>query len=128
MSRKSGNRFCEKRTCSNKEVERNDDSKKSHPALGPLRLARGRGKRRWRQAIVRFPAILSVKADIPAATLRANSSKVPHSITSSARASTAAGNSNPIAFAVLRLTTSSYLVGACTGMSAGFSPLRMRST
>ena len=33
-----------------------------------------------------------------------------------------------IAFAVLRLITSSYLVGACTGMSAGFSPLRMRST
>src|SRR6516164_7899904 len=32
MSSKSGNRFCE-RTCSNKEVERDDDSKKSHPAL-----------------------------------------------------------------------------------------------
>jgi hypothetical protein len=31
-------------------------------------------------------------------------------------------------FAVLRLITSSYLVGACTGRSAGFSPLRMRST
>ena len=29
-------------------------------------------------------------------------------------------------FAVLRLTTSSYLVGACTGRSAGFSPLRTR--
>src|SRR6516164_9156733 len=28
----------------------------------------------------------------------------------------------------LRLITSSYLVGACTGRSAGFSPLRMRST
>jgi hypothetical protein len=26
------------------------------------------------------------------------------------------------------LITSSYLVGACTGRSAGFSPLRMRST
>src|SRR5262245_34925046 len=50
-----------------------------------------------------------------------------HSITSSARASTAAGMSRPRAFAVLRLTTSSYLVGACTGRSPGFSPLRMRS-
>jgi hypothetical protein len=30
--------------------------------------------------------------------------------------------------AVLRLITNSYLVGACTGRSAGFSPLRMRST
>jgi hypothetical protein len=51
-----------------------------------------------------------------------------YSITSSARASTVAGNSSPIALAVLRLTTSAYFVGACTGRSAGFSPLRMRST
>src|SRR5215470_15697745 len=51
-----------------------------------------------------------------------------HSITSSARASNEAGTSRPSAFAVLRLITSSYLVGACTGRSAGFSPLRMRST
>src|SRR5215813_14274775 len=50
-----------------------------------------------------------------------------HSITSSARASTEAGTSMPNAFAVLRLITSSYFVGACTGRSAGFSPLRMRS-
>src|SRR5262249_24370095 len=35
----------------------------------------------------------------------------------SARASTEAGTSKPIAFAVLRLTTSSYLVGACTGFA-----------
>ena len=51
-----------------------------------------------------------------------------HSITSSARASTDGGMVRPSAFAVLRLMTSSYLVGACTGRSAGFSPLRMRST
>ena len=51
-----------------------------------------------------------------------------HSITSSARASTVAGMSRPSALAVLRLTASSYLVGFCTGMSDGFSPLRMRST
>src|SRR5262249_9312571 len=47
-----------------------------------------------------------------------------HSITSSARASTVAGTSMPSVFAVLRLITSSYLVGYCTGKSAGFSPLR----
>src|SRR5262245_10071884 len=52
----------------------------------------------------------------------------PHSITSSARASRVAGTSRPRALAVLRLMTSSYLVGACTGRSAGFSPRRMRST
>jgi hypothetical protein len=51
-----------------------------------------------------------------------------HSITSSARASSACGTSRLSALAVFRLITSSYLVGACTGMSAGFSPLRMRST
>ena len=37
-------------------------------------------------------------------------------------------DSMPSALAVLRLITSSYLVGACTGRSAGFSPLRIRST
>ena len=51
-----------------------------------------------------------------------------YSITSSARASRLSGTVRPSAFAVLRLMTNSYLVGACTGRSAGFSPLRMRST
>src|SRR5215204_3187383 len=51
-----------------------------------------------------------------------------YSITSSAVPSSVGGISRPSAFAVLRLITNSYLVGACTGRSAGFSPLRMRST
>src|SRR5262249_1346487 len=51
----------------------------------------------------------------------------PHSITSSVVASHACGTVKPSAFAVLRLITVSYLVGACTGRSAGFSPLRTRS-
>jgi hypothetical protein len=55
-------------------------------------------------------------------------SAASHSITSSARASTVVGISRPSALAVFRLMTSSYLVGACTGRSAAFSPLRMRST
>ena len=46
-----------------------------------------------------------------------------HSITSSARASSDCGTSIPSALAVFRLIASSYLVGACTGMSAGFSSL-----
>ena len=46
----------------------------------------------------------------------------------SARASSVGGNSIPSALAVLRLITVSYLVGVCTGRSAGFSPLRTRST
>src|SRR5262245_52852502 len=45
-----------------------------------------------------------------------------HSITSSARASTDAGMSRSSALAVLRLTTSSYLVGACTGRQRASRP------
>src|SRR5262245_3132452 len=49
-----------------------------------------------------------------------------HPITSSASASSLSGIWRPSALAVFRLITSSNLVGACTGRSAGFSPLRMR--
>src|SRR5262249_14255123 len=48
-----------------------------------------------------------------------------HSITSSARASTAIGNERPSSFAVLRLMISSIFVDWETGSSAGFSPLRI---
>src|SRR5262245_3741900 len=51
-----------------------------------------------------------------------------HSITSSARPSSASGTVKPSARAVLRLMTNSNFVGCCTGSSAGFSPLRMRAT
>src|SRR5512132_2270708 len=54
--------------------------------------------------------------------------QITYSITSLALASSVVGTVRPSAFAVLRLITNSYLVGACTGRSAGFSPLRMRST
>src|SRR5262249_12982042 len=50
-----------------------------------------------------------------------------HSITSSARASNLSGTVRPSAFAVLRLITSSYFVGASTGRSAAFFPFRVRS-
>ena len=49
-----------------------------------------------------------------------------HSITSSARASSVGGISKPNVLAVCRLMTNSNLVARKTGMSAGFSPLRMR--
>ena len=51
-----------------------------------------------------------------------------HSITSSASESSIGGTSRPRVLAVLRLIARSYLVGAWTGRSAGFSPLRIRST
>ena len=49
-------------------------------------------------------------------------SNIAYSITSSARASDEGGTVMPSAFAVFRLIIRSYLVGACTGKSAGFSP------
>ena len=52
------------------------------------------------------------------------SNKPSYSITSSAPPISDGGTSSPNALAVLRLITVSYLVGACTGRSAGFSPLR----
>ena len=51
-----------------------------------------------------------------------------HSMTSSAVARNQSGMVRPSAFAALRLTTKSYLVGNCTGSSLGFTPLRRRST
>ena len=52
----------------------------------------------------------------------------PYSIISSARESKLGGTVRPIALADFKLMTSSYLFGSCTGSSAGFSPLRIRST
>jgi hypothetical protein len=49
-----------------------------------------------------------------------------HSITSSARPISGSGTAMPSALAVLRLMISSNLVGCWTGMSAGFSPFRIR--
>ena len=74
------------------------------------------------------PAGRAPRAAIRRAAKQRDELAPPHSITSSARASSVAGTSRPSALAVLRLITSSNLVGACTGRSAGFSPLRMRST
>ena len=51
-----------------------------------------------------------------------------YSITSSARASSVGGTVRPSALAVLRLTTSSNLVGCWIGKLPAFSPRRMRST
>src|SRR5262249_60226238 len=50
----------------------------------------------------------------------------PHSITSSAVASSFSGMSSPSACAVLRLLTNSNLVGCWTGRSAGLSPFWSR--
>src|SRR6516225_11765918 len=54
--------------------------------------------------------------------------KFTHSITSSAIASRPGGMITPSALTVLTLIVSSYLIGSCTGNSATFAPLRIRST
>ena len=51
-----------------------------------------------------------------------------YSSTSSAVASRVGGRVMPSALAVVRLMTSSNLVGCSTGMSAGLAPLRILST
>ena len=51
-----------------------------------------------------------------------------HLISLFARASTSGGIVRPICFAVLRLITSSNLVGCSTGRSAGLAPFRILST
>src|SRR5262249_23405024 len=51
----------------------------------------------------------------------------PHSITSSASASTGAGISRPMVLAALRLITNRYRDGSSKGRSAGFAPLMIRS-
>jgi hypothetical protein len=66
-------------------------------------------------------------ADLQLTSFRAFGCAAPmatHSITSSARASRAGGTSRPSAFAVVKLMTSSNLVGCTTGNSAGLAPLR----
>src|SRR4029077_15911612 len=52
----------------------------------------------------------------------------PHSITSSARWMNDSGIVSPSAFAVLRLTIISNLIGSWIGKLAGLSPFKMRST
>src|SRR5262245_3088734 len=52
----------------------------------------------------------------------------PHSITSSARASSVSGISSPSILAVSKLMTSSNFVGCSTGRSAGFVPFNILST
>src|SRR6516164_9496396 len=65
---------------------------------------------------------------VPQADVSRCSKRRGYSITSSARASSVSGTVRPSALAVFMLITRSYLVGAWTGRSAGFVPLRMRST
>src|SRR4029077_8240933 len=82
------------------------------------------------------PDILTGRGDLRArrkrpgngpAAEKCNERASPHSINSSATESIPAGIASPRALAVLRLITSSYLLGVWTGRFPGLSPRRMRS-
>src|SRR6516165_10321825 len=83
---------------------------------------------------LQFPRLLRARRERPRGCRAAEQRDEPaaigfraHSITSSASASRLGGISRPSAFAVLRLTANSNLVGCWTGSPLGFSPRRMRS-
>src|SRR5262249_32230445 len=78
---------------------------------------------------VRFTPRSGHQAACSPCPLRAKSGhRGPYSITSSAATIRPGEPVKLSAFAVLRLRAVSYLVGVCTGRSAGFAPRRMRST
>src|SRR6266436_833459 len=68
------------------------------------------------------PALRARKRHLHAANRRL------HSITSSAPTSNLSDTVSPSVLAVLRLITSSNLIGSWTGRSAGFAPFRTLST
>src|SRR5262245_6405421 len=83
----------------------------------------------WRSALSSEADVRAGFPDVCFGQKRTHAQQQLHySITSLARERSVGGTSIPSCFAVLALITSSYLVGACTGISAGFSPLRMRLT
>ena len=94
-----------------------------------------------RTAVAQPTAISCLGAFLTPASARPNSLHIPasenlhkrrsrqlHSITSSAVASSLSGMVTPSAFAVLRLITSSNVVGCSIGKSPGFAPLKILST
>src|SRR5262249_18119083 len=88
------------------------------------------GRRATKKANYRYRRLLRPRRDRPRRRTaeQRDERAAPHSITPSAGASRGGGPSRPSVLAFLRLISSSYLVGACTGRSPGFAPLRMRST
>src|SRR5262245_59628203 len=64
----------------------------------------------------------------PSLSFRTSTAPTSHSITWSARCSSDGGIFRPSALAVLRLMTSSNLVGCSTGRSLGLAPLSILST
>ena len=86
----------------------------THPTQ-PLCTLRVRRRRRLTQHSLPGGLLGLTWAGLAPADRASFAGAFAYSITSSARASSVGGTSRPSAFAVLRLMTSSNLVGACTG-------------
>src|SRR5215470_8620735 len=92
-------------------------------SCGPDKLATQRGARYLQGVGAPMPPGPHYGAAEPS-----NELAPPHSITSLATASRFGGMVSPSALVVLRLITSSNLVGIWMGSSAGFAPRSTRST
>src|SRR5205807_9068758 len=78
---------------------------------------------------VRFRADTGLSSAVEEGRISAKLGHWPdYSITPSARTKNVSETARPSILAVLRLTMSSKFVGCSIGRSAGFAPLRMRST
>src|SRR5262249_3294464 len=102
---------------------------RQRPSFSPVR-AKARGDE-TDQPVTRGPLRLTVEwyGDQPSHRDHQEQTPVHHySITWSARASSEGGIVRPRALAVLRLITSSRIVGCSIGRSAGSAPLRILST
>jgi hypothetical protein len=89
------------------------------------------GERHWHANspdLLRLRRRAEGRTDSRAAEQRDELAPLHYSMTSSAMASTTGGIVRPRALAVLRLMTSSNLVGCSTGISAGCCPFRILST
>src|SRR6516165_5190682 len=105
-----------------------DVAEPTHPVAQPFK--------RWPRLIGENADATNLRAPLGGSSKRRRDNRAakqrdelatPHSITSSARASSVGGTSMPSAFAVTRLMTRSNLVGCSIGMSAGFVPRRILS-
>jgi hypothetical protein len=74
-----------------------------------------------------FDAYLKARRRVQDLLTHASQQEASHSITSSARSRNESESFSPMAFAVLRLTNISNLVGCSTGRSPGFAPLMILS-
>src|SRR5262249_23116095 len=99
---------CRQPRCARLRTTRVEISDHRHPLLRPRRQRRKKRRHDRRAAEQRYELAAF------------------HSITSSARSRNDSGIVSLIALAALRLTTNSNLVACMTGMSAGFSLLRIR--